>query len=648
MHVRDVPRSLARTYFTFDGRSLALGRVVLGTVLIVDLLRRVRWLRDFYSNEGLLPNHTVLWQPFQPRAFSFFLMASHPEESAIGFAIAFSCFFCFLVGFRTRVFHVLSFVMTTSLHARILFAENGGAVALGAVVFWTAFMPLGRRFSVDALLASLRARPDETPRDLTARRRPLADTRPFVSLAVLALLLQLGVIYAFNYMHKSGLTWKTGTAVFYVLEQERIVTWLGLWARHHLPFVATEGLTYGTLAIEASAPFLILSPVFRPLCRALAIVLLTALHGGIAIMVNLGIFSAAMIAYYPFLIDTAHWEWLRARTRGRTREVFYDAGCGVCFQIVRVLARLDSRQRLTWISNQEEGALPAGVDPALLERTILVVDRATGRRWTRAEAVAQIVACLPFGRLGAWVLVVPGVRAIAGHLYDALARRRTAISAWLGFAACSLAQPAPALDDAAPPMSRPPMTDTPFGAWRRAQLPRLRELGVAFALLVAAADLSVSNGALPQAWRWTTRPEWMAAAVMYTHVAEGWGMFSPDAPIYDEMVVVDAVTREGRHVDPYNEVGSRVHALPVNDIPERLGHDSFFCDYTLRIPGSGAYHQALSEWIQRYAERTGRPGDAIVSFEAFKLEHTPPPPGQTRPTNVRRTLFLKWPDAPAR
>jgi len=42
----------------------------------------------------------------------------------------------------------------------------------------------------------------------------------------------------------------------------------------------------------------------------------------------------------------------------------------------------------------------------------------------------------------------------------------------------------------------------------------------------------------------------MLAVVQYTHTTEGWSMFSPDAPIYDMMVVVDAVTRDGRHVDP--------------------------------------------------------------------------------------------------
>ena len=92
---------------------------------------------------------------------------------------------------------------------------------------------------------------------------------------------------------------------------------------------------------------------------------------------------------------------------------------------------------------------------------------------------------------------------------------------------------------------------------------------------------------------------------MYPHIFEGWSLFSPDAPLSDETVCVDAVTRDGRHVDPYNEVGSRVSSLPVESVPVRLGHDSFWCDYTLRIPDAGAYHQALIEWILRYPERTG-------------------------------------------
>jgi predicted DCC family thiol-disulfide oxidoreductase YuxK len=642
VNFRALRQWLTRTYLTFDGRSLALGRIVLAFVLLVDLVRRIRWIRDLYSNEGLIPNHTVLWQPPQPRAFSVFLMASHTDESAFLFAIAAVCFFCLLIGYKTHLFHVLSFIMTTSLHCRILFAENWGAVALAAIVFWTAFMPLGRRFSVDAVLRSLREHRPETPADLMSAR-PGPDERPFVSLAVFALLLQLAVVYTFNYLHKTGHTWHDGTAVHYVLWQERIVTVIGLWARHHFPFALTKALTYGTLVIEAGVPILILSPVLRPYCRTLAILLLTGLHGSIAILVNLGIFSAAMLAFYPFVLDTEVWDGLKKLERPRRRTVFYDAGCGVCFQIVRVLARLDARYALRFVPNDDGDARPASVDPALFESSVVVLDPRTGHISARAEALADVLASLPAGFLFAWPFRTPGLRSLANAAYDAFARRRAAISVGLGYAACSV-RAAHGYDDARDDGDA--AGPSPWRAWLRRQKALARELGVALSLLVAFADCSVSNNAWPVALRWTSRPEWMVAAIQYSHVKEGWGMFSPEAPIYDEMVIVDAVTRDGRHVDPYNEIGSRVHSLPVLDIPERLGHDSFFCDYTLRIPGSAAYHQALIEWIQRYPDRTGNPQDTIVSFEAYKLEHTPPPPGQTKPTNVRRTTFLRWPSPP--
>ncbi|HEX4447904.1 MAG TPA: DCC1-like thiol-disulfide oxidoreductase family protein [Polyangiaceae bacterium] len=645
MNLRATRRELIRAYFTFDGRSLAVFRVGLASVLIVDLLRRVPWLRDFYSNAGLLPNHTVLWRPPLPRLFSVFFVASQPEEAAVGFALAFVCFFCLLVGWRTRLFHVLSFAMSTSLHNRILFAENWGAVALGALMLWTAFLPLGRRYSVDALLASLRAGRDEGPADIAARRLPPPDVRPATSLAVLAVLLQLAVIYYFNFEHKSGATWRDGTAVHYVLYQERIVTWLGVWTREHAPFAFTRALTLGTLVIEASAPALILTPIFWRYTRLLAVVLLAGLHGGIALMVNLGIFSAAMLAYYPLLVDGMVWDWLarRASAHDRSLIAFYDADCGICFRVVRVVARLDPFGRVTWAPNRETSRLPAGIDAALLEQTILVVDPATQRSWTRSDAFAHIFMALPGGRLWGWGLLVPGVRSVAGVAYDWFAARRARISGWVGLGACDVPSAA-----GAPPVKSEPAGPAPARLFLRRALGVLRELGVAAALFVLGADLLVSNAGVPAALRWQGRPQWMAQAIMYPHIFESWGLFSPDAPLGDEMLVVDAITTDGRHVDPYNEVGSRVHSLPVDDIPVRLGHDSMFCDYTLRIPGEGAYHGALQDWILRYPERTRRPEDAIVSFEVTKLEHASPAPGQARPHGVRRHVIIKWPASPPR
>jgi predicted DCC family thiol-disulfide oxidoreductase YuxK len=628
---------LKRTYLQIDLRSLALGRIVFGLVLIGDLLRRVPWLRDFYSNLGLIPNHTVLWRPPFPRIFSFLFMASLPEESAAWFCIAFVCFFCFTIGYRTKLFHLLSFVMTTSLHNRIMFAENWGGVAMAALMIWTAFLPLGRRWSVDAIRASLRARPDETPAELAAGVPP-PDTRQTTSLAALGLLIQIAIIYWFNFVHKSGPTWRDGTAVHYVLWQERIVTWVGVQIRTHVPFIVTKMLTEGTLVIEAAAAFLILSPIFWRWTRFIAAVLVFGLHAGIAAMVNLGIFSYAMMSFEPFLVTEAQWELLAGLvpTRGRARTVFYDVDCGVCWAVIRVLARMDAHKRLRFVPNTDTAALPPGVDAELLDRTILVLDPARDRRWTRADAFAEIFAALPLGRLWSWPLRLPGVSALAGRAYDAFARNRTSISTFFGLAACGVPR-APELVAAETP------AETPLRAWFRAQTPFLRELLAAIVFVVLTAEVSVANPSIPPELRFNHRPDWMVAAVMYPHIFEGWSLFSPDAPLSDETVYVDAVTRDGRHVDPYNQVGSRVSEIPLEYVPVRLGHDSFWCDYTLRIPDAGVYHQAFVEWVLRYPERTGEPNDTITRFDAYVVEQQSPKPDETAPSHPRKRVFLHWP-----
>jgi len=634
-----IGEGLREAYLRIDPRTLGLGRIGLALVLLADLARRIPWLSELYSNDGLIPNHTMLWRPPMPRLFSVFFMASRPEESAVWFAVCFVCFFCFLIGYRTRLFHVLSFAMTTSLHNRVLLAENWGGVAIGTLMVWTLFLPLGRRFSVDQVVASLRARPDETPADLAAGL-PSPDRTPVQSLAVLGLLLQIASIYGLNFIHKSGPTWHSGTAVYYVLHQERIVTALGAWLRAHLPLSGMKALTFGTLIIEATAPVLVLVPFFWRWTRPLAGVLLASLHLGIALMINLGIFSAAMVAYDVFLLTSAQWR-LFARVvpvRGRERTVFYDEACGLCYLAVRVLARLDVHRRLRWISSRAPDAVTAGCDPGTPDGAVLVVDGAAGmpqRRWTGADACVEILLALPLGWCWAWPLRLPGVRWLLGRAHDGLVRHRARISTAVGLRGWDGA--------VAPRAGLSPRGPSPLRAWIRQCLGTWRELLVLLTFVVIGAELSIANRAIPAWLRFDQRPQWMAAAVMYPHLFEGWSLFAPDAPTSDQMVYVDAVTRDGRHVDPYNEFGSRVAALPVDAVPERLGHDSFWCDYTLGIADAGIYHQALIDWILRYPERTGREEDTLVRFEAFSLTQDTPAPNETRPTNVNRRRFLQWP-----
>ena len=680
-------------YMTIDARSLGLGRIVLAIVLLVDLLRRIPDITLFYSNAGLVPNHMMLWRPPTQWMFSFFFILSRPDEVVAGFIICGLIYLGLLIGWRTRLMQVLSLIAVLSLHGRVTLMENGGDWMLGELALWTAFLPLGLRFSVDAVRASLRKRRETTAAELADRDafQPEGIGPRVVTLAALALVLQLANSYLFNALHKGGPTWREGTAVHYVLHQDRMVTWFAVWMRPYMTLWLSRILSWGSLVAESMLPILLLAPVQKVWARRVAIVAVISLHLGFQCFINLGIFSWAMIAYTPFLLTAADWDWFahRAAKRGPRLVAYFDAGCGVCFQIVRLLARLDRLRRVRFVSSVELSA-DSGVNPDLLERTILVVDEATGRKYTRGDAMAQIVRALPVGWLWSLPLRLPGLRGLANWGYDAFSRRRVEVSIGLGLAACAmpidrgtlkgshtpregLAPGNPALPHAirpdvaanapvdapvddmpveasfAPPVVAPlvmtvspPPERAPIVQLFRRGVTILREGAVLAMIVVMVSETLFINGAVPKFLK-HEQPLWIKRLVAYPRMIQAWSMFASDAPVGDETVVVDAVTVDGRHVDPYSEATNR-HPYPGrHQIPERLDNDSLVFNYSGRIPTSPAYHQAFVEWILNYHERTGRPQDRIVSFEAWKVEDNSPPLGQLQPTNVRSHVFLRHP-----
>jgi predicted DCC family thiol-disulfide oxidoreductase YuxK len=453
--------------------------------------------------------------------------------------------------------------------------------------------------------------------------------------------------------------------VHYVLHQDRMVTWFGVWMRPHMSLALSRVLSWSALATEAVLPVLILSPFFLNRTRRMAVLAIIGLHSGFQLFINLGIFSWAMIGYTPYLLTAAEWDLFTRLERSRRRKLtaYFDAGCGVCFQIVRVLARLDRFARVRFVSSADADPLPEGVTPDLLDRTILVVDEASGRRWTRADAVAQILSALPVGFLWAFPLRVPGLRQLANAAYGAFARRRQNVSYWLGLAACSVARPvvveavpAPEADATAPlpdplPAKRgegefalvvPERQRAPLTEWLRAHVPWLRELAVAGMIVTLVSETIFIQELVPKFLK-HTQPFWIKQAVAYPRLIQAWSMFASDAPTTDESVVVEAVTVDGRHVDPYSEVAGRYPYPGHNEIPARLDNDSFFFNYSSRIPFKPEYFGAFQEWILAYPDRTGRPQDRIVRFDAYIVEDDSPPPGQTQPRNVRSRVFLSFP-----
>jgi hypothetical protein len=325
-------------------------------VLLLDLFQRWAGVDHWYTDAGLIPTHLARHVGFGYK-FSLFHHASTHGEAVFGMALCGIVYLLFTLGWATRLVHLLAIVCVISLNNRIFLLENSGHAVLNLLCIWSAFLPLGRRFSVDAWLAARRAC------FAGAERDPALAERPVVSLAVLALLLQFSVIYFFSAFEKTGDMWWDGSAVHYVLHDERMNTAFAVWARENLPASALRLMTWSTLAVEWLAPVLFLAPFFVRHFRLAAVLLLPALHAGFALGLTLGIFSFAMMSFYALLLAPEHWAWLARHVRAPRFVSAWGAR----------LARLPPLVR---------GRLAAAA--AGLHRT---VTRVVTRRWVRFPAI---------------------------------------------------------------------------------------------------------------------------------------------------------------------------------------------------------------------------------------------------------------------
>jgi predicted DCC family thiol-disulfide oxidoreductase YuxK len=637
-------------YLAVDPRWLGVFRIVFGSLLFADGARRWYYARAFYSNDGILPNHFSLFRPMGRHVFSLYHAFSTMGEVSVAFALTLFVFAMFLIGFKTKLFHILSAVCITGLNARNIFVENGGTVVVNLLVVWTLFLPLGRRLSVDAVLASLRARKEQTSAELNDRTNPPRDDTPYVSLVVLGLMLQWSVIYFLNCVHKDGQGWMNGSTLHWFWHQDRIATWLAIFAREHAPFWLVRGLTYGTLIVEAILAFILLIPFGQVWTRRIALLLAAGLHGGIAASSRLGPFSYAMTMFFLLLLGERDWQLLSRwfGRPGRVRTIVYDSDCGICLLICRILKRLDVFERLRFIGNHERELLPAGVDPTILDKTAVVVD-AKGRVFIEERVMLEAIRALPLGIVFVWWLWIPGIAQIARIGYRKFAANRMQVSAWFGLGICGVEPPPRAAPESPPAPAETPPAEPPVAAAtppaepsavaKPAEAPRnlrddlrgvggfVREAAVAVLILTLATQVAIENNWMRRHFR-VRQPEWMSVIVEYPRLFEGWGMFAPEPPYDDGRIIVDGRTADGRKLDPLT--GKEPEFDPYT--PTGWGHQQFWCDYhnRIRFSGHAGNRQHLKNYLLNVHRWGGRPQDALVAFDVWWVHDRSPPPGQLR------------------
>jgi len=296
--------------FGIDPRSLALFRVALGTLLLLDLLLRSRDLVSFYTDRGVLPREH--WAQIAHRwHLSLHAASGEPWWQVLLFAIAALAALAVIVGYRTRLATLVSLLLLGSLMNRNPLVLQGGDQLLVVMCFWAVFLPTGLRWSVDAALTPARRDKPNAP--------PAPDT-PWFGVASVAVILQVLYLYFFTALLKTGAPWRQDLdAAFYALSLQHFATPIGEWLGGY-PLLL-KGATGYVLLVEFLAPPLVLVAALYPwrrhfdrvfvTTRLVGLALLASLHAAFILMLHIGLFPLIDLMSLSLLLPAAAWTWLQ-------------------------------------------------------------------------------------------------------------------------------------------------------------------------------------------------------------------------------------------------------------------------------------------------------------------------------------------------
>lgn len=578
--------------FGVDLRTLALFRVGLAVLILFDLALRARDLAAHYTDAGLLPRAAAL-DILSPGSFSLHLLNGTLWFQGGLFVVAAIVAVLLLVGFRTRLVTIVSWVLLLSLQNRnpqIISAEDSLIIILA---FWAMFLPLGARFSMDAALD----------------RRSSPGPNAFYSLATAALLIQGMSVYFFGALLKSNAQWvPDGTAAYYALQLDYLATPFALWFRQFPDLLV--GLTYSVWVLELVGPVLIFMPIFH---RTLRLAMLVAY-----ICMNVGIFLCLELGLYPFvailmtLTFMSGWMWdaLGKRVWPAARKnlrIYYDEECDFCQKTSRLL--------VTFLILPGVPIRPAQTDPKaavlLAINNSWVVSDGDNKDYLEWDAVRHLFACSPLFWPLASIMSIKPLQKLGNSFYQYVARNRPALGE---VAAVTL-------------------------PWRPSPVKSGQITNVLAGFFIAFVTFQ-NYTTLPS---FPLRmPDTMVNLRQAMGLHQNWALFAPHPKMTSAWPVILGELRDGTVVDVYN----RTVGIPSWSKPDDVSvvfETHRWRTYLTTMEGL-SYDRGANRLAQSYARylcrtwnKEAAPGKALSVFNIyFNVERTRP---NYEPKNVRNRLI---------
>lgn len=517
MNVFDRLRPLA----AIDLRSLALFRVVIGFAVVLNVWLYWPDAAAFFADEGGLYTRGMAMADQRPWRWSLLYAGGTPAFLHLMLAINALAGLALMLGWRSRTAAVVCWLFALSWKHRAMLYLSLADTQLPILLFWAIFLPIGARFSVDAALD----------------RRPQVE-RDVVSVASLAVLLNVMYLYFVGALEKTGPSWQVEhsavlLAISAIETSSPLAPLLARWP------VLCSALTRFVYLVELGAPLLLFLPILTGWFRLVGVPFLMSLHVAFALFLSIGIFPWVSLSGLCLFVPALFWDRVLGRWRDRPARrgitMYYDRDCGFCEKSCR-LFRAFGMHPQTRIE-------PAQDDPeigALLEReNSWVVRGHDGRLRLRWDAVAYVWRRLPLLAPLGWLFALPGLAQAGNVLYRLIGACR----AMFGALSARLLP------------------------WR--DLPPSRPGRFASLLLALLIPLSAWSclqhplrGVLPP------MPASLRAPMDLLALSQRWNMYAPNAPKRSRWLVAEGLAVNGNTVDAL-----RVRDEPPRHARPRSGYD---------------------------------------------------------------------------
>ncbi len=580
-----------REWFSLDYRSLAILRIGVGITILADLIQRAMDLRTFYSDSGVLPRSELLRLGSSSWDISIHMMSGLASFEIILFIGAAIFAVMLIVGYRTRLAIIASWFLLISLHFRNPMVLQGGDVVFRVIVFWMMFLPLERTWSLDRLF----------------NRITQVTTKTFLSAATAAYIIQICLIYLFSGLLKTGIPWHDGTAVYYALHVDQLITPFGAFVREFPGFMAI--LTYGVWYLEVYGIILFFSPWKTALFRTIGIIAFALLQVGFNSGMRLGLFGMIAIVVTLGLLPSDFWDnwmqkfslWLRKKGKPGLI-IYYDADCTFCAKVSNILYRILFLHPETHVLAAETNT---GIQSIMDRENSWVIVDGNGKHHTGWDGYITIISYSPIAAWKKPLLTLKPIAILGQKIYEWVAQKRMQVCV-------------------------PEPVEKISG--HKSEIKKLGNIILTLLIIYVIAWNIDTMGS--QEKFITPELEWFGIA---THMDQEWNMFAPMPLKEDGWYVVPGTLRDGTSIDArtgneityekpkwvaYTYKNQRWQKYMMNlwsrDNSEyRLGYGQYLCrEWNNNHP----YEQQLLDFeIIFMLEKTPRPGKTPSPVEPVTI-----------------------------